>query len=178
MFQTLHKRQYDVNTLLSFLPIYLEARATCYKDVMPDQKKVSAHSQTFAHHLTVQPVTGLSGNDVTQSNPQQQAALSRRLRAELQRHAEASITTLRAIVDSEAIHARDKIAAARILTALAGYVAPRAKEQKGLTDSPAEMSSEDLREFIATAERELAGRAAPVNAQVDTEPDTQVTDML
>lgn len=116
-------------------------------------------------------------NSLNIPNSQQQAATGRRLRAELQEHAAKSIQTLRAIVDDDKAANRDRIAAARMLTSIAGYVAPKAQAPRRLAESPAEMSSDELRMFIEKAERELAGRAAPVNAQPMPDPPTQVADM-
>lgn len=112
------------------------------------------------------------------STPQFQAALRKQLQVELQGTAVAAIKTLRAVVESDTALPRDRASAAKALLAIAGYVAPKAQDQKHATASPSEMTIEDLRAFIGKAKAELAARAAPVNAQIEANPDTQVTDML
>lgn len=112
------------------------------------------------------------------STPQFQAALRKHLALELQNGAAASIKLLQDVVKDDKLYPRDRIGAAKHLLSIAGYIAPRAQDQKHATASPSEMTSEDLRAFIGKAEQELAGRAAPVNAQIEDDLGGQVADML
>lgn len=62
--------------------------------------------------------------------------------------------------------------------ALAGHVAPKARDPEGVNDKPlVERSTADLRELCVRLEDEIAGRAIPVSTQLSASSIAQAIDM-
>lgn len=68
--------------------------------------------------------------------------------------------------------------AAKFLTGLAGYVAPKAAEPRPSGDVLAELNLDDLRAIIDKREAAAAARAKPVDAQVVTLEDDKLLNLL
>jgi hypothetical protein len=70
------------------------------------------------------------------------------------------------------------IDAAKYLTGLAGYVAPKAAEARPSGDVLAELNLDDLRAIIDKREAQAAQRAKPVDAQIVTLEDDKLLNLL
>ena len=122
------------------------------------------------------------------AKPEVQAWMRQTMLTALQDDARVARRFLRSVLDGSAFPegrgATDnalklRVEAAKALLDRAGYVAPKAAEPlpDGLRD-PSEMTSEELRAFLARAEAELADRAQLVDEPNQGEPSPQLLDML
>lgn len=117
-----------------------------------------------------------------------QISLRRYITSALQRDAKKARRFLRQVLDG-AVFDDEQLAtmaatklrmeAAHLLLDRAGYVPPKAGEPNQVMKDPSEMGSDELRVFLARAERELGNRAFPVDsAPIAPDPNQQVLDML
>lgn len=112
------------------------------------------------------------------STPLFQSALEARMRVALKGDAAVARRLLRSQVLDRHANAKIRQDAAKHLTALGGYVAPKARDNPRPPDNLADMSGDQLRAFVGRIEGELAERSAPIDAQVMPSDDDQVIDML
>ncbi len=103
-----------------------------------------------------------------------EALTARRLRAA----APVALKLIEDLVGDKTIAPRVRLDAAKTLLDRAGYTPPNQAADKAPL-SPAEMTAEQLREFIADGERALADRAQVINGEAtESQPTTQLTDFL
>jgi DNA-binding CsgD family transcriptional regulator len=113
------------------------------------------------------------------------AALRILLERQLVSDAHAARVVLRQMLDDPETNGRVRADCARILLDRAGFVPPKAKEREGDDVALSEMGPDQLRSFVARAQRELADRAKPVInvAPADSAPqrapgDSDLSDLL
>lgn len=152
---------------LTRLDAGLLERATLYYNKTGSVARLAAHI-SLSYQDTLRLV----------STPLFQATIDKALRVQLKGDAAVSRRLLRSQVLDRHAHPKIRQDAAKHLTALGGFVAPKASDNPRAPDSLAEMSSDQLRAFLGKIEGELAERSAPVDAQVVPSEDDQVIDML
>jgi DNA-binding CsgD family transcriptional regulator len=79
----------------------------------------------------------------------------------------AARAVLRQLLDDPTVNGRVRADCARILLDRGGFVPPKAKEREGDDIALSEMNPDQLRSYVARAQRELADRAKPV---IDVRP--------